>query len=93
MGRVYDTARWERLRALQLTNAPVCAYCERMGVTTLATEVDHITPVRQAPSKAFELSNLQSLCKACHAGAKQREERGGEVVGCDTQGIPLKGWA
>jgi 5-methylcytosine-specific restriction endonuclease McrA len=63
-----------------------------MGITTLAEVVDHIVPVREAPDRAFDQTNLQSMCAACHNGAKQREERGGEEIGCDVNGIPLKGW-
>jgi 5-methylcytosine-specific restriction endonuclease McrA len=29
--------------------------------------VDHIQPVRNAPELAFDLSNLQCLCRRCHS--------------------------
>lgn len=38
-------------------------------------EVDHVQPLRDAPELAFDLSNLQVLCRACHA-AKTRIESG-----------------
>ncbi|WP_235451337.1 HNH endonuclease [Gemmobacter sp. LW-1] len=30
-------------------------------------EVDHVQPVRSAPERAFDLTNLQCLCPACHS--------------------------
>lgn len=88
----YNTAQWQRLRRLVLANSPLCVFCERLGLTTRATDVDHIVPVRQAPRRAFDRTNLQPLCKRCHSGPKQAEEKTGEVRGCDASGVPLKGW-
>ncbi|WP_442935628.1 HNH endonuclease [Nitrobacter sp. NHB1] len=36
-------------------------------------EVDHIKAVRDAPELAFELSNLQTLCRFCHSKKTQIE--------------------
>lgn len=89
----YSEPRWQRLRELQLSAEPLCRFCSQAGRTTLATDVDHVVPVRQAPDRAFDQTNLQSLCRRCHSGAKQGEERTGEVRGCDVNGVPLKGWS
>jgi 5-methylcytosine-specific restriction protein A len=89
--RVYKTARWLRLRLLQLSMHPLCKYCHEQGRATLAVDVDHIVPLAKG-GEPYDLGNLQSLCKTCHSSVKQKEERLGERVGCDTQGIPLKGW-
>ena len=59
---------------------------------TPATIADHIVPVKVDRTAVFELLNLQSLCKSCHDGAKQSEERTGARVGCGVDGVPLKGW-
>lgn len=89
----YSTARWRRLRAMQLSNHPCCAYCERLGIVTPATLVDHIVPVRLDRARAFDQTNLQSLCAPCHNSIKQREERAdADERGCDVDGIPLRGW-
>lgn len=85
----YDTARWKRLRKAQLQEAPFCAYCLQLGVRTPATVCDHITPHRGDPALFFNDRNLQSLCKTCHDGAKQRLERSGSLKGGDTSGMPL----
>lgn len=69
----YKTARWRALRQFQLLNHPLCAYCLRDGVTTLATICDHDPPHR-GDETAFWAGPFQSLCKTCHDGAKQREE-------------------
>jgi len=37
----------------------------------------------------FYSGKLQSLCKRCHDGVKQRLEKGARFVGCDVNGRPL----
>lgn len=88
----YNTTRWHKLRLLVLSGEPCCRYCAELGRTTPATEIDHIVPVAKNRALAFDTTNLQPLCQACHSGAKQREERTGRRVGCDTNGIPFQGW-
>jgi 5-methylcytosine-specific restriction endonuclease McrA len=61
---------WRKLRAAHLAKHP---WCRRCGAK--AIEVDHIEPRRLAPERRLDPTNLQSLCKSCHSGAKQREER------------------
>jgi 5-methylcytosine-specific restriction endonuclease McrA len=40
---------------------------------TVATEVDHIIPRSVRPDLIYELSNLQSACKACNSAKRDRE--------------------
>lgn len=63
-------ADWRKLRAAHLKQNPYCVRCGEW-----ATDVDHIVPRRIAPERRLDPSNLQSLCKRHHSGAKQREER------------------
>lgn len=63
-------ADWRKLRADHIAAHP---WCRRCG--SRAVEVDHIVPRREAPERRLDPTNLQSLCKPCHSGAKQREER------------------
>ena len=89
--RPYSTARWQRLRKVQLSKEPLCRYCSEQGRVTMATDVDHIVPIA-AGGEAYDEGNLQSLCRSCHSSAKQREDKTGERIGCDVHGIPLRGW-
>ncbi|RWR44981.1 HNH endonuclease [Sinirhodobacter ferrireducens] len=63
-------ADWRKLRARHIRKHPFCVIC---GAP--ATDVDHIIPRRVAPERRLDPTNLQSLCKKHHSGAKQREER------------------
>ena len=70
-GRACATRRgygygWQKLRRMQLTRQPLCVECQRNGLTTWATTVDHITPHRGDRALFFDTHNLQSLCKRCH---------------------------
>jgi len=69
------TYAWQKARAAFLVRYPLCAQCERMGRTTVATVVDHVTPHRGDRALFWDSGNWQSLCASCHSGWKQREER------------------
>lgn len=70
--RITRTRRWKALRLIALRRDGFrCVECRAPG----RLDVDHIKPVREAPELAFELSNLQSLCAACH-GRKTAAEVG-----------------
>lgn len=70
--KVTRSRRWPALRLAALRRDGFnCRECGARG----RLEVDHIEPVRAAPERAFDLSNLQSLCVRCH-GAKTRREVG-----------------
>lgn len=71
--KVYKDRRWEPLRKSVLDKQPLCVHCLKEGRTTLATDIDHILPIREAPGLAFTLSNLQPLCSKCH-GIKTAKE-------------------
>ena len=66
MSRIYDTARWHRVRANQLEREPLCRCCAELGRETPANEVDHIKPI-VAGGAPFEAANLQSLCTPHHS--------------------------
>ena len=88
----YNTRRWRKLRDYVLIINPFCVYCEEIGKYTPATMVDHIIPIRERPDLAFDLDNLQPLCRQCHDSVKRREESTGKRIGCDTNGNPVGGW-
>jgi 5-methylcytosine-specific restriction endonuclease McrA len=77
MAGLYGTWRWQKKRKAQLTAEPLCAMCLKRGITTVARVADHIEPHKGDEHK-FWHNALQSLCKPCHDGDKQRLERGGK---------------
>lgn len=81
--------RWQRARAVFLVEHPLCLYCERMGRITPATVVDHVIPHKGDRDLFWSPDNWQALCKPCHDSVKAREERSGEVFGCNVNGQPI----
>lgn len=69
--------KWQKARERHLLDSPLCVYCARLGRTTAATVVDHITPHRGDMTLFWDQSNWQSLCKPCHDSVKQAEESAG----------------
>ena len=68
--------RWKGLRLVALRRDGFrCVRCGASG----RLEVDHIAPVRDAPERAYDLANLQSLCTSCHT-RKTRLECGHDPI-------------
>ncbi len=73
--------RWRALRLEALRrDGWACVQCG--GRHRL--EIDHIEAVRTAPERAFDLTNLQTLCASCHA-RKTRIECGRPVLSPERQ--------
>jgi len=85
--RWYKTKAWRAISVAQLRKEPLCRMCVDEGRAVPATDCDHIEPHRGDKAKFFA-GPFQSLCKAHHAGAKQREERLGYSAAVDTDGWP-----
>ena len=71
--RGYDAAH-RRLRAARLAANPICqirTHCRG----AVATEMDHIVPIAQAPELRLVWENTQSACKACNAAKAQQITR------------------
>ncbi len=69
---IYRDPRWKVVRlAAKRRDDFKCVKCSARGLL----EVDHIKRVKDAPDLAFDLSNLQTLCKPCHS-AKTKIECG-----------------
>ena len=61
--------------------------CAAAGVKARATVVDHIQ--RHRGNRALFFGGpFQSLCKGCHDGAKQQEERIGYSTAIGADGMP-----
>ncbi|WP_367275261.1 HNH endonuclease signature motif containing protein [uncultured Brevundimonas sp.] len=93
MGRVYDTARWQHLRALKLSACPLCEPCERRGRLTQASHVDHVVSIASGGDPYPDLGGLMSMCPPCHSIKTNAKDRaGGKGVafkGCSADGLPL----
>lgn len=72
----YKAPAWRRIRRNQFKAEPNCRFCAELGRIRAATIVDHVRPHR-GNWLAFWAGPFQSLCKDCHDGRKQREERDG----------------
>jgi 5-methylcytosine-specific restriction endonuclease McrA len=73
---VIRSPRWKALRFLaRRRDGFKCVSCGASG----RLEVDHIHPVRTHPDLAFDLANLQCLCRSCHS-RKTRIEVGMDEV-------------
>lgn len=64
--RGYDH-NWRRIRKFFFKRNPMCSHCERPAV-----DVDHIVPIRAGGTNEF--TNLQSLCRSCHAKKTSKDK-------------------
>ncbi len=71
--RGYDY-RWQQAREAFLLDHPLCVYCQRKGMTSAASVVDHIEAHHGDQELFWDRENWQPLCKPCHDSDKQREE-------------------
>ena len=66
---------WQRVRARKFARNPLCEQWEVEGKTTATQEVHHIVPISVDPSRRLDVSNLMSLCAACHDAEHSRAAR------------------
>jgi 5-methylcytosine-specific restriction endonuclease McrA len=89
VGKLHSTYAWQKRRAQQLRDEPLCRLCRDVhGRVTAATVADHVVPHRSDPV-LFAEGALQSLCSTCHNSLKAQQEKSGTFRGCDAQGYPL----
>ena len=72
--KFYKCTKWRKLRAYKLDLNPLCEHCDKKGIITTGTEIDHIIPIVQWIKGALRLDNLQTLCGSCHT--KKGNEEG-----------------
>lgn len=70
--KIYQSAKWKRLRLAKLMKDPLCEHCLKEGRTTLAIDCHHIDSFMNYQGlmrlqKAYDIDNLVSLCKECHS--------------------------
>jgi 5-methylcytosine-specific restriction endonuclease McrA len=72
----YGLVRWKQIRAkVLLRDGYQCRICSRLEPNTSRLSIDHIRPHRGDEALFWDEANLQVLCKQCHDGTKQRQER------------------
>jgi 5-methylcytosine-specific restriction enzyme A len=69
-----STYKWRKLRSLKLDANPICEHCKARP----ATEVDHVTPLSEAPDRRYDWDNLSSLCHDCHSEKTKQEAQHGK---------------
>mgnify|MGYP004656662155 CR=1 FL=1 len=67
---------WSRASKRYLCEHPLCVECLRQGITTPATEVDHIKPHKGDKELFWDENNWQALCHKCHSRKTAREDGG-----------------
>lgn len=81
---IYNSKRWQRLRAQKLRDEPFCEYCPASRRLP-ASEVDHYIAISNG-GDPYDYDNLRSVCHSCHSKKTASGER---VKGCDKNGLPL----
>lgn len=80
----YASSAWRRCRkAVLIRDHYLCQECLRRGIITQANIVHHIEALKDAPEKAMDMDNLETICPACHnkehpekpGGAKKPKRR------------------
>lgn len=65
--KFYNSIEWKRLKQQALIrDKGLCQECLSNQKITIATEVDHIVPIKIRWDLRLTLSNLRSLCHKCH---------------------------
>src|SRR5215831_1075005 len=64
--RFYDKQAWRDLRRMVLVRDHYrCVRCSAYVGGTGAARVDHVVPVKVAPHRALDMTNLRTLCATC----------------------------
>lgn len=61
------TREWYRKTQAYRNEHPCCEQCEKEGVVTAATVIDHKIPHRGNQSLFWNEDNWQALCVSCHS--------------------------
>lgn len=86
---LYKRKEWLEGRELHLTKHPLCAWCLQKGRIVPAKVVHHKVPHQGNEALFYDPDNWESLCKPCHDGAAQQQERIGYSQEVGTDGWPV----
>lgn len=87
--RLYDSVRWRKARKRFLAEHPLCVMCERSGLDTPATVVDHKKEHKGDLVLFWDEDNWQGICPPCHSRIKQIQESRGYSQAAGVDGTPL----
>lgn len=57
-----------------------CQMCKRKGKRTKATVVHHIEELKDCPSRAYDMTNLEAVCRECHEEHHERFKFKNKVI-------------
>jgi len=67
VAKFYNSIEWKKLKQKALIrDKGLCQECLSNQKISMATEVDHIIPIRVRWDLRLRLDNLRSLCHKCH---------------------------
>lgn len=75
----YHTPAHKRWRKAVLARHPICIFCEDRGLVVVATDADHITPIREG-GRLLDIMNGQGLCRSCHARKSAKEGKDKNIL-------------
>lgn len=80
--KIYTSAKWQKIRAAKLMNNPLCELCLAKGIIKPAIDIHHKDSFMNYQGamrlfKAYDSTNLLSLCKECHSAL----HKGGTTYG------------
>ena len=75
----YNSKEWRALRSYKISRDYMCEECE--GDPKPAVDVHHVVPIREDWDRRLDITNLHSVCAACHAKNHPRQTRGGRSRG------------
>ena len=61
-------------RAKKFSMNPLCEACEKLGLVTVGTQIDHIQSISTG-GQPLDLNNLQTLCYSCHGRKSAKEQK------------------
>lgn len=79
--KIYNTAKWKKIREAYFQTHPLCEECLSNGKTVPAVEVHHIreisngTTIEEMQDIAYNSNNLMSLCVECHHNIHTKRRR------------------
>lgn len=77
---IYGTGRWRKLRDYKAKLNPLCESCLDVGRAVPMVIVDHIKEIKDG-GQAFDITNLRSLCRRCHASKTVKARSGRKGIG------------